>query len=142
VLVPELQVDLYEAIMAGLIADTLVEPYKLLRKLAANYLASYLYRDILPTLDVVMTEDGALRAVSDFDGINNRKLPSAEQLRRLYDGLDLNVMRNLTKLREFIKANVEELPEYIMPLVDEDTAAVDALLPFQRNRERKRVFGL
>jgi hypothetical protein len=137
-LVPIIGKALYVKLMADLEGDTLAGAYADLRWVAATYVSWSLYEKVLPTMVVVQTEDGALRVLSEFDGINNRKNASSDQLTMLYSGIAKSVADALDRLRDFLLDNAEDLPEYVVPAVD---SAV--LKPrFMRNEGKGKIFGV
>lgn len=144
VLVPVLQQAVYDAVVVHLKADTLVEPYKQLRKLAANFLSFTLYLEVFRRSDVVLTDEGTFRVLNEFDGINNAKTPTGEQINRLVAGLELSIKRAEGMLRAFLAENAGDIEEYVVAELTEDEQEIADALPFQKNRlkERKRVWGM
>ena len=140
VLLPVLGEELLSKVKDGLENDNLVEPYKELRKLCANYLSVYVYVYILPSLSVVMTEGGSLRVLSEFDGINNAKSATEEQMNRLLAGLDKQTRDALNAIMKYLKENDTDIAEYTLPV--SDISDLMKKPPFMRNREKKWVFGL
>jgi hypothetical protein len=140
VMEPVIGEELLDKIKADLEANEFEEPYKQLRKLCANYLSYWVYAYILPTTVVGFTDTGVLRVLSEFDGINNAKTPTEEQLNRLIAGLERSKSDALKTLQVFLKKNAEEIPEY--EVVVKDPANLMQKPPFMRNREKKRIFGL
>ena len=141
VLLPVLGEDLLEKLKTDIAADNLIDPYKQLRKLCANYLAYWIYGYILPTLTVVMSETEGLRVKSEFDGINNAKAATDDQLTRLTNGINISTQDALKAIGVYLKENAEDIPELPAVIVSEVPDKMK-LMPFQRNRDRKRIFGL
>jgi hypothetical protein len=141
VLLPVLKQELLTKLKQDISADNLVDPYKQLRKLCANYLAYWTYGYILPTLTVVISETEGLRVKSEFDGINNAKDATDNQIMRLTNGISVATQDALKSLSSYLKDNASDLPE--LP-IESPTEVTDKmkLMPFQRNRDRKRIFGL
>jgi len=139
VLLPILKEDLLVKLKQDISADNLVEPYKQLRKLCANYLAYWTYGYILPTLTVVISESEGLRVKSEFDGINNAKAATDNQIMRLTNGISVATQDALKSLAAYLKDNAEDIPEFP---VETPTGVSSNLMPFQLNRNRKRIFRL
>lgn len=140
VLEPILGVDLLLKLKTDLLADTLIEPYKELRKQCANYLSFWVYAYIFPTMVVGFTDTGILRVLSEFDGINNQKTPTEEQLTRLLNGIERQKIDALKALELFLKKNAQDIPEFDAPVADATNLMQKP--PFMRNRDKKRIFGL
>jgi hypothetical protein len=141
VLLPVLKEELLTKLKQDISADNLVDPYNQLRKLCANYLAYWTYGYILPTLTVVISETEGLRVKSEFDGINNAKDATDNQIMRLTNGISVATQDALKSLSAYLKDNAADIPE--LP-IETPTEVPDKmkLMPFQRNRDRKRIFGL
>lgn len=137
---PVLGVELLVVLNQKLQDDELVEPYKELRKLCANYVSAYIYHYIMPSLTLVITEGGSLRVQSEFDGINNAKAATEEQMNRLMAGLDLQTKDALSAILRFLKEKDTDLPEYT--IVISEVPDKMKLPPFMRNRDKLKVFGL
>jgi hypothetical protein len=140
VLEPVLGEELLAKLQADLLANEFEKPYKELRKKCANYLSYWVYSYILPTTVVGFTDTGVLRVLSEFDGINNSKTPTEEQINRLVAGLERSKSDALKVLRVFLKKNAAELPEY--ELIVKDPENLMQKPPFMRNRGKNRIFGL
>jgi hypothetical protein len=140
VLEPVLGADLLVKLKGDLLNDALIEPYKELRKVCANYLSFWVYSYIFPSMVVGFTDNGILRVLSEFDGINNQKTPTEEQLTRLLNGIERQKIDALKALELFLKKNANDLPEFDAPVPDANNLMQKP--PFMRNRDKKRIFGL
>lgn len=140
VLEPILGAPLFEKLAADLLADSLVTPYKQLRHLCSNYISYWVYAYILPTMVVGFDNSGALRVLSKFDGINNSKTPTENEMKRLIGGLEVSVKDAYVALIDYLKNNADDLPDYVLP--DNTIDKINGVPRFLRNETKKRVFGM
>lgn len=134
---PVLGSDLCDVIFDGLADGTLSGRYENVRLLGAGFVCWKVYEVVLPTMVVVQAEDGGLRVLSEFDGINNRKTATEAQLKVLYDSVVRGQADALDRLKDYLVKYASEIGEYVVPEVSSGD-----LPRFMRNEGKERIFGL
>lgn len=130
---------LLEAVLEKLNANTLKdEPiYKNAYLAISKYICRLAYLKALPRLVVVQSENG-LRVLSEFDGINDSKTPTAAQYELLRDSLERSANEAYNDMIDYLSANVDDLAGF------ETEGAYVAPGTSQPRflKERKRLIGL
>lgn len=134
---PVLGGDLCDVIFDGLADGSLSGRYEEVRLLGAGFVCWKVYEVVLPTMVVVQAEDGGLRVLSEFDGINNRKMATEAQLKVLYDSVGRGQADALDRLKDYLVKYAGEISEYVVPAV-----STGDLPRFMRNEGKDRIFGL
>jgi hypothetical protein len=83
-----------------------------LRRVAESLVAFAAFEDALPSLNVVITPDGGLRVLSEFDGIRNRSKVSEEQYNKLHRNVGERVVKLRGELKAYLDNNVTVFTRY------------------------------
>lgn len=137
---PILGLGLMADIKAKRIAGTLSELEQELVQKTAKVVAVCGYLEAMPNLVIVATEQGALRIYSEFDGINNKKSPSMEQLEMLKRSIESRVLQMKAELVIFLNAHAADFPLFML---SESYAPEEFKQPsFLDSKEYTRLFTL
>jgi|GEM_PF-2545092 len=111
-ILPVLGVDQYTELKAYQQTNFIVPEMETLLDWIRPALASQAYADALFHLNVTQTAGGALRILSDFDGIYNAKAVSDDLLQTARSEARAEATRRLKTLKTFLTKNADQYPTY------------------------------
>ncbi|WP_019986287.1 DUF6712 family protein [Rudanella lutea] len=134
--VGQAQFDRLKAVLVG--DETGDAPTAALLRYVKNAVARVAYAKALYFLNVVQTPGGALRILSDFDGIYNQKAVSSADLEAAQRRSDNEAAGALNSLKEFLDDNAAQYPLYS----DSPAASAPAPQQFPDNSKYKGIFRM
>jgi len=127
----------YASLQTKLSAGTNLTSYETaLLTAAAKAVAKVGYAESIPHLNIIQTDGGALRIISDYDGIINSQAATPKQIDYIQEKATTEANAALNELKKYLIANALNLPIYA------DSAAYEAVNPFKLpdNTAYKGVF--